>query len=118
MPLTQRRRYPNNAARRTQFGPASLSQGLGRTPIRVALATSPGANQVDVTFDQPIILSGIPQYVANGKLPISAERTTPNMVVLVYVALGAFAQIDVPFEDPSVRNSAGGFVRSGVVLAD
>lgn len=118
MALTQRRRYPNNAARRTQWGPGSLSQGLGRTPITLSTLTFTSATSVTCVFNQPVTLTGVPQYTVTGsRLPTAASQTNATTIVLTFGAGSAITSMVVPFEEPAVRARSGGFVNAGSYAA-
>lgn len=81
------------------------------TPIAVTLMAY-GGGFVEVTFNQPVLLAGVPKYtLADGSLPTGATLQAANLVKLTYASLGSGAPtITVPFEDPAVRNQAGGYV--------
>jgi hypothetical protein len=87
------------------------------TPIS-AVSVAVTAEAIAFTFNQPVILDGVPQYLTDvaGALPISAARTSPTVVTVTY---GAFVdggtKVTIPFEDPAVRNASGGFVCPAVM---
>lgn len=86
--------------------------GKRPAPIRIVSATAAGS-VLTVVFDQPVALKGVPQYGTGvaGADPVSAVLTTPTTVAITYdVAIAAAAELQVPFEDPAVRNASGGFV--------
>src|SRR5688572_26739447 len=80
------------------------------TPIAITSATATGT-LVTLVFNQFVSLKGIPQYPNNnGALPVSATMLNPTTLQLAY-GLGPEATgINVPAEDPAIRNSSGGFV--------
>jgi len=116
MPLTRRKRYPNTVDRRKVSAIGSSSRLARRTPIEITGAT-PGDTTV-VTFDQAVILSGIPQWPNNsGHVPTAAVLTGPAEVTLTYPTPDTTTSFVVPFEDPAVRNGAGGYVQPGTFPA-
>lgn len=83
-----------------------------KTPVRIVSAIKAAA-VLTVTFDQPVILKGVPQYTtdAPGADPLSAVMTSPSVMVLTFDAtIAAATEFNIPFEDPAVRSAAGGFV--------
>jgi len=79
--------------------------------ITLADFTSPN---IVLTFATPVSLSGIPQFKTNtNKLPVSAQRTGPNTVSLVYDTPGAVTSITVSERDGAIRNASGGYVPAG-----
>ena len=112
MALTSKRRYPNVGTRRKVGLIGQAAQLPRRTPITISNCV-PGASTV-VTFDQGgLVLDGIPQWPQNtGAMPTAAALTGPNELTLTYAA-PAPTSITVPFEEPAVRNGAGGYVLPG-----
>lgn len=117
MGLTRRKRYPNTAARRKMAASQSAANMLTRrTPITITDIT-PGDSTV-VVFDQAVILQDVPQWPNNsGHMPEAAELTAPDELTLTYPAPDTTTSIVVPFESPSVRNGAGGYVLPGTFPA-
>ena len=112
MGLTTRRRYPNTVSRRKISGVGAEAQLPRRTPITIT-NTSPGDTTV-ITFDQAVSLVGIPQWLNNsGHVPTAAELSAPDELTLTYPTPDTTTSIVVPFEDPAVRNGAGGYVSPG-----
>ena len=88
------------------------------TPVRILEATV-SSPAVTITFDQPVRLSGLPAYgvdVGAGTVA-QANQTAPNQVELVYseVITGA-TTLTIPYQDPAIRSSAGGFVADTLYL--
>jgi hypothetical protein len=112
MALTSKRRYPNVGTRRKVGLIGQAAQLPRRTPIGISNCV-PGASTV-VTFDQAgLVLNGIPQWPDNtGAMPTAAELTGPDELTLTYAAPVPTA-VTVPFEDPGIRNGAGGYVSPG-----
>lgn len=69
---------------------------------------------VDITFDAPFVLRGIPAIATNtSKLPTAATRTSPLVLHLTYDTPGSVTSVTIPQNDPAVRSNTGGFVTSG-----
>lgn len=112
MALTSKRRYPNTATRRKVGLIGQSAQLPRRTPITIT-NTAPGDTTV-VTFDQAVILDGIPQWPNNsGHVPEAAVLTGPAELTLTYPTADTTTAITVPFESPAVRNGGGGYVLPG-----
>lgn len=93
--------------------------GQNRTTIRTPILLdeqSAATTTVTVIFNQAVILKGVPQYSATvgggPALPVSAALAAPDELTLVYGA-NVTGPLIVPFEDPGVRNLAGGYVQPG-----
>ena len=83
-----------------------------KTPVRIVSVTA-AASVLTITFDQPVILKGVPQYTTDiaGANPVSAAMTNPTTLALTFSAAVATAtEVRIPFEDPGIRNAVGGFV--------
>lgn len=116
MALTRRSRYKNQSNRRGLTGPGTRNQIVRRPPITITDAT-PGDSTV-VTFDQPVVLAGIPQWPNNSShVPEAAELTGPQELTLTYPVADTTTSFTVPFEDPAVRNNGGGYVLPGTFPA-
>jgi len=113
MASTQKR-YPNTKARsKTISGLGAANQTGRRTPI-VITDIADGSATTLVTFDQAVILKGTPAWTDLSTPSItvnSATQTAANQVTLIWNAAPTVA-IAVPFEDPSIRNNVGGYVRN------
>ena len=80
--------------------------------IAVTGATAVGA-VLTITFDQPISLNGTPAYTTDvvGATALSAVMTGTSTVAITFSATVATAsEVRIPYEEPAVRNSSGGFV--------
>lgn len=69
-------------------------------------------------FDGPVSLKGIPQWETDTthQLPTSAVQTAPNTISVHYAsAIVTDSAVNVPFEDPAVRNAAGGYYRDSTI---
>jgi hypothetical protein len=81
-------------------------------PIKVT-AASAATTVVTVTFDQPVSLNGVPAYTTDvaGAEAVSAVMTSPTTVAITFDAsVAAATELNIPYEEPAVRNSSGGFV--------
>src|SRR5262245_23842232 len=81
-------------------------------PIKVS-AVSAATTVLTVTFDQPIALTGVPAYTTDivGAEPVSATMTGPTTIAITYdSSVAAATELNIPYEEPAVRNSSGGFV--------
>jgi len=82
------------------------------TPIGISNVVAAGS-VLTIVFDQPVALKGVPKYSTNiaGAHAISANMAAPSVMSLTFDAAVAGAnQLNVPYEDPAIRNSSGGFV--------
>ena len=82
------------------------------TPIGMVTAAKAGS-VLTITFNQPVALKGVPAYTVTGAAvtPISAVMTSPTVLTLTFSgAVTAATFVNVPYEEPAVRNSSGGFV--------
>ena len=85
-----------------------------KTPVRIVSASaSAAASVLTISFDQPVILKGVPQYTTDiaGATPTTAALTSPTTLALTFSAAVATAtEVTIPFEDPGIRGAVGGFV--------
>jgi hypothetical protein len=82
------------------------------TPIKVTAASKTGS-VLTVTFDQVVALAGVPAYTTSvaGVTAASAEQTGPTTIEVTFSAsIAAATALNIPYEEPAVRNSSGGFV--------
>ena len=101
---------------KTSRSKARRSIGVTRpqptTPINVSSASA-ASSVVTVTFDQVVTLKGVPKYTTDvaGADAISAEQTTPTTIEVTFDAsVAAATTLNIPYEEPAVRNASGGFV--------
>jgi hypothetical protein len=101
------------AARRARRRSNSLVNNPQPTvPIKVT-AASAATTVVTVTYDQPVSLNGVPSYATDvvGADPVSAVLTSPTTIEITFDAsVAAATELNIPYEEPAVRNSSGGFV--------
>lgn len=82
------------------------------TSVRIVSATKAAA-VLTVTFDQPVVLKGVPAYTTSvaGATPLSATSPSPAVVQITFSAtIAAATTMTVPVGDPAIRNKVGGFV--------
>ena len=86
-------------------------------PIKITNVAFVGS-VATVTFDQPVALSGVPQYTSDlAPTPVSAAMTSPTTVAITYSgAVATATALNVPYEEPAVRNASGGFVSTSSVV--
>lgn len=114
--FTQKRRYNKNPARRRLTSPGATTFRTRQTPINVINTVLSGST-LQVQFDQPVIIGAVPQYrSANGHLPTNVVQDTTDTVEMTY-STAPTSPFTVPFEDPGIRNSAGGYVRDELLTA-
>jgi hypothetical protein len=112
MPLGNKKRYPNTVARRKISGVGAEAQRPTQTPILIT-DTVPG-DTTTVTFNGAVFLTGIPQWPNNsGHVPEAAVMTSPTVLTLTYPTADTTTSITVPFQEPAIRNTGGGYVVPG-----
>ncbi|HEY7115788.1 MAG TPA: hypothetical protein VH475_04325 [Tepidisphaeraceae bacterium] len=93
---------------------ASANRPRPSVPIGIVSAT-PSGSVLTIVFDQPVCLTGTPRYTLDNDPtpPVSAALTSRTTLALTYAApVGGAASVKIPYEDPAIRNSSGGFVAS------
>jgi hypothetical protein len=70
---------------------------------------------ITVTFNEPVTLTGIPAWTAQGgRTILSIAQTSPTVFVLTWSAtLVGQSPIVIPFQDPAFRTYQGGYVQPG-----
>lgn len=102
----------SNRNRRSTRRNLAVNRPQPTTPISMTNAVAAGS-VLTITFDQPVIKRGVPAYTTDvaGADPISAALTSPNVLALTFDAsVAAATVINIPYEEPGIRNSSGGFV--------
>jgi hypothetical protein len=82
------------------------------TPIGIVSANSAGS-VITLVLDQPVTLSGVPGYTTDlsGVTAVSAGLTSPAQLAVTFSgAITTATALNIPFNEPAVRNAAGGFV--------
>lgn len=101
------------AARKTsRKSNSSVNRPQPTVPIKITAATKSGS-VLTITYDQVVSLNGVPKYVTTvaGADAISAAQTGPTTVAITFdAAITAATAFTIPYEEPAVRNSSGGFV--------
>jgi hypothetical protein len=98
--------------RRGRVGKATVNNVAKTSPITVTAAVAAGS-VVTVTFDQVVWLNGTPKYTTDvvGATAQSAVLTSPTTVAITFSAsVAAATELNIPYEEPAVRNSSGGCV--------
>jgi hypothetical protein len=103
VPKRRPSRRKNNMANRPQ--PTS--------PIQIVSATK-ALTVLTITFNQPVALSGVPQYEVVGVVgatPVSAAMTSATVLTVTYsVSIATATAVNIPYEEKAIRNASGGFV--------
>lgn len=108
--FTARRRYNKTPQRRKIPGVGAQTYRGVRTPIGIVSGDATG-DVATVVFDQPVILKGLPGWTdVNGDTVVSAVMTDPVTCEMTFSG-AAGTPLTIPFEDPGIRNSVGGYVR-------
>jgi hypothetical protein len=108
MPSSIRKPAAHRASKRKN----SVNRPVPTVPIGIVSVTK-ATTTMTIVFNQPVTLKGIPQYTTNlaGITPISAALTAPATLSLTFSASVATATtLNIPAEEPAIRNSSGGFV--------
>lgn len=108
--LTARRRYNKTPQRRKIPGVGAQVQRGHRTPINIVSCEGTLA-VVTVVFDQPVVLHGLPGWTDNGGETVIAAEMTDAVTCQMTFSATAVTPLTIPFEDPGIRNSVGGYVR-------
>ena len=98
--------------RRSNRRTAAVTNPQPTTPIVITSASAAVA-VVTITFNQPVSLSGLPAYTTDlaGIEPLSAVLSSPTTLALTFSAdVSTATALNIPYEEPSVRNVSGGFV--------
>src|SRR5437773_827230 len=109
MPSAITRSNPNRSSRRRNVQPTKPQP---TTPIGMVSAVKAGS-VLTITFNQPVALKGVPAYTVTGAAvtALSAVMASPTVLTLTFSgAVTAATFVNVPYEEPAVRNSSGGFV--------
>lgn len=110
--LRQQRRYNLTPARRKITGPGASAQQARRTPIKI-LSFSHTLGVGTVTFDQPVVLDGLPGWTDSASHTVTAAVMASATVMTITFSGTITTPVTVPFEDPALRNNAAGYVQAG-----
>ncbi len=96
-------------ARRPNATPQSRRTG---TPSEIRIVASDAVgNVLTVTFDQPVVLTGVPAWRSGAMLPVSADLASATVMRLTYPGpAGGSGSVAVPFDAKSISSATGGFV--------
>jgi hypothetical protein len=90
----------------------AVSRPQPTAPISIVSASAVGS-VLTITFNQSVVLTGTPAYTTDvaGATAVSAVRTAPTVINITFSApIAAATVVNIPYEEPAVRNSGGGFV--------
>jgi hypothetical protein len=83
------------------------------TPVRI-LSAEKNTTVLTLTFDQPVVLKGVPQYTTDvaGATAVSATSPSIDTVAITFSAtIAAATSVTIPSPvEPAVRNMDGGYV--------
>ena len=102
-------RTSSHRASRRRNGP---NRPVPATPIGIVSVTKASA-VMTIDFDPPVALKGVPKYTTDlpGVTAISAVLTGPATLALTFSgAITTATTLNIPSEEPAVRNSSGGYV--------
>lgn len=88
-------------------------------PIGIA-GVAKAAAVMTITFDQAVALKGVPKYTTDlaGVTAVSAVLTGPTTLALTFsAAITTATELVIPFEDPAIRNTSGGYANAGTFPA-
>lgn len=79
-----------------------------------AAVKSISATKFRLTFDEPVVVVGTPQYTVQGQLPTDVIAVSDKIIDLDYAAnvVAGNAWV-IPAKDKAIRNSVGGYVAPG-----
>jgi hypothetical protein len=106
------KRYANNAARRKATSGVGAANRLGsRTPVECEISAA-GGTTVTLDTDVNVVLRGFPLCVTDdGKTCTGAVSAGPSEISLTFDgSVAASTSLSFPFEDPAIRDMAGGYV--------
>ena len=116
MPSSISRVNRNTRSRRLSGTQRPMQRAI---PIGIVSATK-AASVMTIVFDQAVALKGVPQYTTDlaGVTALSAAMTNPTTLALTFSASVATAtELNIPFEDPAIRNASGGYANAGTFPA-
>jgi hypothetical protein len=112
-------RYNKTPARRKIPGVGAETYRGTRVNITAGILTDlVTPTSVVVTFSKPVIYSGIlPGWTSGGDtVTIVTQIDALNYTVTFSGAIGAAADVLIPFEDPAFRDSSGGYLQPGTIV--
>lgn len=112
-----KKHYNKNPIRRKAQNTGGAANRRGtRTPITFTMGSSTTTTNL-CTFNQPVSLKGFPAWFDTSTPTITvtaASQVSTNTINVTWNSAPSVA-ITVPFEDPAIRNSVGGYVQAGQV---
>ena len=112
MPSSISRVQKNTRSRRLSGQQRPMQRAI---PIGIVSATK-ATTVMTIVFDQAVSLKGVPKYTTDlaGVTAVSAAMTSPTTLAVTFSATVATAtELNIPFEDPAVRNASGGYANAG-----
>jgi hypothetical protein len=83
-----------------------------QTPVRIVSASAAGS-VLTITFNQTVKLKGVPRYTTDvaGADAVSAVLSNPTTLLVTFdAAIAAATLVTIPFNEPAVQSTVGGFV--------
>lgn len=112
MPGALKKSRPNRHSRRANNAANKPQPTVAIRVLSVAPA-GPMSDTLIIGFDGAVTLKGVPQYTTNivGITPLSAVLSAPDTLELTFSAdVSAATTLNVPPEEPAIRNASGGYV--------
>ena len=84
-------------------------------PIAISSVTKSGS-VMTIVFNQAVMLAGIPAYTTSiaGVTATAASMTDASTVAVTFsAAITTATELNIPFEDPAIRNASGGYANAG-----
>jgi hypothetical protein len=109
MPGLIRKPIVHRTSRKMSGGPTKPQP---TAPIGIT-SVAKAASVLTIVFNQPVSLKGVPAYTTNlaGVTALSAVMTNSTTLALTFsAAVTTATTLNIPYEEPAVRNSSGGFV--------
>jgi hypothetical protein len=101
-------------ARAKRLPPRRNPVGVPQPTAGITIVSASAAGSVaTIGFNQVVILCGTPNYTTDleGVTAVSAVQTNPTTIAITFSgAITSATAINIPYEDPAVRNTSGGFV--------
>lgn len=85
-------------------------------PIQVVEGEADGS-VLTLRFNQAVGMKKLPQYTTDvvGATPVSGAMPDPLTLELTFSAsIAAATQVNIPYEEPGIRNAGGGFVATSM----
>lgn len=120
MPVTIKKRYARSTRFRKIMSPNLSLQQTRRDPITLVLVGLT-AETASCSVNKPVIIPSnaaeITGIKGNGGSFIEVdhfEQTSAQSFNIIFKGAVAITEVDVPFEDPAVRSTIGGYMNPGI----